>query len=81
MVYIEGIETKLFGVFLTRKGLGDGAGGDIHTMKKPCPIISIHYKLYLTTWLTRLSGLPKLILTLPEEFYSTEYSYFFQGLF
>ncbi len=27
MVYIEGIETKLFGVFLTRKGLGDGAGG------------------------------------------------------
>ncbi len=74
MGYNEGIENKLSGVCLTRKGLEDGVGVVIHKMKKPCPIISIHNKLYHITWLTRLSGLAKLILTLPEEFYRTEYS-------
>ncbi len=74
MVYIEGIETKLFGVFLTRKGLEDGVGVVIHKVKKQCPKISIHNKLYLITRLTGLSGLAKLILTFPDEFYSIECS-------
>ncbi len=68
MVYIEGIVNNLlFGVWLTRKGLEDGVGGFIHKVKKQCPKISIHNKLYLIKRLTGLSGLAKLILTPPEE--------------